>query len=246
MNTIGSLLHNTAHRPWPIPGNNWKYYQEWNNALFLHWRVPVELIKPAIPSGLQVDEISGDTYVSLVAFTMQRIRLRYLPAFPPISDFHEINLRAYVTVDNKPGIYFFSIEASKRLSAMISRMLARLPYQYSPMNVGHIGEMYRYRSENKSKGLHLDTEFEITQEEVAKSAIDNWLTERYCLYHDEGSRRYRYQIHHHPWKLKKIMMNTLNMHYRAGDLTLHDRSPDLLHYSPGVKVIAWKRELIRK
>ena len=244
MNTIGSLLQNTRQRPWPIPGSNWKYYQEWNDALFLHWCVPVELIKPAIPSGLQVDEISGTTYVSLVAFNMHCIRLRYLPSFPPISNFHEINLRAYVTFDNKPGVYFFSIEASKRLSALISRTLAGLRYEYASINFGRVGEMCRYHSFNKSQGFRMEAEFEIFEHEVSKNAIDNWLTERYCLYNDEGNRRYRYEIHHQPWQVKRIMMNTLNLHYQAGALTLHDRSPDLLHYSPGVKVIAWKRELI--
>ena len=31
--TIRELLTTTAHRPWKIPNNNWKFYQEWNNAL---------------------------------------------------------------------------------------------------------------------------------------------------------------------------------------------------------------------
>jgi uncharacterized protein len=246
VNTIRNLLHNTGHRPWPIPNDNWKYYQEWHNALFLHWPVPVELIQPAIPSGLIIDEISGTTYISLVAFTMQNIRLRYVPAFPPVSNFHEINLRAYVTLDNKPGIYFFSIEASKQLSALVSRTLAGLPYEYASINVGNVGEMCRWKSQNMSKGFKLETEFQVTQEEVPKNAIENWLTERYCLYQDEGRRCYRYQIHHHPWQLKKVSMNMLQTHYRAGGLTLHDQPPELVHYSPGVEVIAWKRELVRE
>ena len=33
---MNQLLKNSNHRPWPLPEVGWKYYQEWNNALFLH------------------------------------------------------------------------------------------------------------------------------------------------------------------------------------------------------------------
>lgn len=33
---IHDILHTTKHRPWEIPRHSWKFYQEWNNAIFLH------------------------------------------------------------------------------------------------------------------------------------------------------------------------------------------------------------------
>lgn len=37
--TITDILRITDHRPWKLPSGKWKYYQEWNNAIFLHWPV---------------------------------------------------------------------------------------------------------------------------------------------------------------------------------------------------------------
>ena len=44
--TIREILKTTDHRPWEIPAENWKYYQEWNHSIFLHWEVdlPVEKV----------------------------------------------------------------------------------------------------------------------------------------------------------------------------------------------------------
>jgi uncharacterized protein YqjF (DUF2071 family) len=85
-------------------------------------------LREFVPTDLEIDLFSGKPWVSVVAFTMNNIRPRYLPPFPPISDFHEINIRTYVTKNNKSGVYFLSIEASKKTSSMVSRLVSRLPY----------------------------------------------------------------------------------------------------------------------
>ncbi|MFI5140035.1 MAG: DUF2071 domain-containing protein, partial [Sphingobacteriales bacterium] len=77
--------------------------QEWNHSLFLHWKISVELLKPLIPKDLIVDTFEGESWISLVAFTMERIRPRGMPAVSAISNFHEINLRTCVLRDKAPG-----------------------------------------------------------------------------------------------------------------------------------------------
>ena len=133
MGSIAELLQQTTHRPWELPTTGWSYYQEWNNALFFHWEVPLELLQSLVPSDLEVDLYEGKAYISLVPFTMQKIRPKYLPSLAFVSDFHEINLRTYVTYQGKPGVFFISIEAEKSLSAFLSRMLSGLPYKKSTM-----------------------------------------------------------------------------------------------------------------
>jgi uncharacterized protein len=98
------ILCQVLHRPYDMPTAPWSYYQEWNNALFLHWKVPAAEMNRLLPPPLQADVFEGDAWISLVPFTMQKIRPRGLPAVKVLSDFHEINLRTYVTRDNKPGV----------------------------------------------------------------------------------------------------------------------------------------------
>ncbi len=47
--TIQEVLKMQAHRPWALPSAKWKYYQEWNNAVFLHWQVDLQALQQLVP-----------------------------------------------------------------------------------------------------------------------------------------------------------------------------------------------------
>ncbi|MBA3706181.1 MAG: DUF2071 domain-containing protein, partial [Bacteroidetes bacterium] len=218
------------------PTGNWKYYQEWNNALFLHWMVPFSALRKLVPQRLNLDIFDGAVYVSLVAFTMQKIRPRNLPAVKFISDFDEINIRTYVDNDNRKGVYFLNIEAGKKLSTLIAKTLSGLPYEKSNIQ----RTLKNYKSANVQKNFYLDTEFEVKNQLTKKTRLDNWLIERYCLYLDKAERICRYDIHHREWQIRNVDIKRLNVKYKIGDINLTNK-PDLVHYSDGVKVIAWER-----
>src|SRR3954451_23064859 len=86
---------------------------------------------PLLPAGLTLDLFDGEAWVSLVAFTIKRLRPHFLPSFPPLSNFHEVNMRTYVLRNAKPGIYFLSIEAQKPGSALMAKLVTGLPYVHS-------------------------------------------------------------------------------------------------------------------
>ncbi|MNK00369.1 hypothetical protein D3C87_181530 [compost metagenome] len=238
-----SLLQTISHRKWPLPDKKWSYYQEWNNALFLHWKVPAEVLEQFLPKELILDTFNGEAWVSLVAFTMEKIRPKLLPAFSPISDFHEINLRTYIIRDNKPGVYFLNIEAEKSLSALISRTLSGLPYQKAQMKRAKLEDHQTYTSNFKQKGFAFAAAYRFSDTLVSKSELDLWLTERYCLYLEHRSKNYVYEIHHLPWELHEVEVTELLTNYRLGSIDLN-RTPDLVHYSKGVNVIAWNKETL--
>ena len=238
MTDIEDIISNISHRPFALPVGQWKYYQEWNNALFFHWTIPFDILRKCVPANFNIDTFDGNCYVSLVAFTMQKIRPRYLPSISFISDFDEINLRTYIDNDNKKGVYFLNIEAEKLLSTFVAKSLSGLPYEKA--NIKRTNK--KYISTNSKKGFYLDTEFEIRQQLEHKTELDKWLTERYCLYIDKGNEFYRYDIHHKEWKIKNVEIKRLNFSYKVGDINLSDSQPVLTHYSDGVKVIAWGRQ----
>lgn len=159
---------------------------------------------------------------------------------PFISDFHEINLRTYIDNDDKKGVYFLNIEAEKRLSSFIARSLSGLPYEKA--NIKRTNNTYK--SSNYKKGFHLDTEYEVKNQLENKTDLDSWLTERYCLYLDKRNKLYHYTIHHKEWTIHKVELKRINLRYKAGDMNLSDTPPALAHYSDGVKVLAWKKEIL--
>jgi uncharacterized protein YqjF (DUF2071 family) len=240
MTDIPDILSETFHRPFEIPRGRWKYYQEWNHALFLHWTIPFDILRKSIPEYFHIDRFNGECYISLVIFRMQGIRPKNLPSISFISDFDEINLRTYIDNDNKKGVYFLNIEAAKLLSAFVAKSLSRLPYEKS-----EIRRTEKYCiSANARKGIYLDTEFAVKQKKEHKTALDIWLTERYCLYLDQTPNFYRYDIHHKEWEIKNVDIKRLDLRCKIGDIDLSNRAPGLAHYSDGVKVIAWKRQKI--
>jgi uncharacterized protein len=240
MSVIEEILNDKRHRPFEMPKGNWIYYQEWNSALFLHWVVPFELLRKYVPSNLSIDTFEGNCYISLVAFTMEKIRPRFLPSIAYISDFHEINVRTYIDIDNKKGVYFLNIEAGKIISAFIAKTISGLPYEKAEISRSDTF----FDSKNLKKGYRLNAEFEVKEEVSDKTDLDKWLTERYCLYLDQDRELYRYDIHHKEWELKNVNVKSLNLNYKIGEIDLNERQPNLTHYSEGIKVIAWKRKQI--
>lgn len=241
MTETDNIIHSISHRPWTLPNGRWRYYQEWNNALFLHWKVSTEELTKLIPNNISVDTFGGESWISLVAFTMEKIRPRFLPSVSTISSFHEINVRTYLTQGNKQGVYFLNIEAEKQISSFIARLLSGLPYEKANIDRQKKDENQKYIATNKSKGFQLDITFTVGQKITDKSDLDNWLTERYCLYLDKNDKLYRYEIHHKPWQLYQVEISNLTIDYKIGSISLN-RNPDLTHYSDGVKVIAWQRQ----
>lgn len=242
---MDNLIQSISHRPWALPKGQWRYYQEWNNALFLHWKVDAGELTKLIPVGISLDTYDGESWISLVAFTMKKIRPKILPSVSFVSNFHEINVRTYLIQDNKQGVYFLNIEAQKQTSSFVAKLLSGLPYEKATIERQQKNEIQQYIASNKDKGFHLDVTFKVGYKITDQSELDNWLTERYCLYLDKNDKLYRYEIHHKPWELYHVEISDLTTNYKVGNISLN-KKPDLTHYSDGVKVVAWQRKTCNK
>ncbi len=237
--TISDLLRTTHHRPWDIPAGDWKYYQEWNNAVFLHWEADLRELQKFVPPGLEIDLFDGKPWVSVVAFDMERLRPRFLPTFPPISNFAEINVRTYVKMGDKTGVTFLSIEAAKGISCKIATALSELPYRFSRMR----RQGASITSENANLGERLKIECEVKSILEEKSDLDKWLTERYALFQHNGTSVNQFEIHHIEWPVYRLELGEIEIDYPRFRSILSPK-PDLWHYSPGVQVVAWGKEAI--
>jgi uncharacterized protein YqjF (DUF2071 family) len=235
--TIQHILDTINHRPWELPQGNWEFYQEWNKAIFLHYEVNIADLEHLVPKELEIDLFDGNPWVSVVAFTMENIRPKNLPALALVSNFDEVNIRTYVKFNNKSGVYFLSIEASKRLSAIIAKRVSQLPYRFSHINRAQ----FEFHSQNRSLNDHLDIEFKIGNKVTSKSVKDKWLTERYALFQDSPNGINQFEIHHIEWPIYQVEQLDLNLHY-ARFSNLIQSNADIIHYSPGVKVLSWGKE----
>ena len=76
--------------------------QSWHDLLFAHWPLPLATIRAAVPEQLPIDTFDGRAWIGVVPFRVRGLRARWLPAIRGLSDFPELNVRTYVTIDGKP------------------------------------------------------------------------------------------------------------------------------------------------
>jgi len=231
---ISEILNTTEHRPWPLPKEQWRFYQEWNNSIFLHWQVDLSELEKFVPKELEIDLFEGKPWVSVVAFTMEKIRPKNVPSFSPISTFDEINIRTYIKSNNKTGVYFLSIEGGTRLSCKIAKGISELPYRFSKMK----RSPNKFGSCNSEFNDQLELEFKVGGKVSEKSDLDRWLTERYALFQDSKKSINEFDIHHLEWVINEMDLVKIKVNYPRFDKLIH-HEPNKIQYSKGVEVIAW-------
>src|SRR6476660_4545716 len=117
------IANQIAHRPWPVPQSPWLMTQSWHNLLFAHWPVDADVLRGRLPAGLPLDLYDGQAWIGVVQFRMTNVAPRFVPALPIVSEFAEINVRTYITVNGKPGVYFFSLDAQSPMAVAAARSL---------------------------------------------------------------------------------------------------------------------------
>ena len=217
--------------------------QTWDNLLFAHWFVPEADLRPHVPDSLELDTHDGKTYLGITPFKVTGLRARGTLPLPRVSSFLELNVRTYVTDGTKPGIWFFSLDASSQLAVEAAKLLYHLPY---------------FKARISKVGRGADVAFDCVREaehrvwsgtyrpdgelfHALPGSLEHFLTERYCLYTvDRRGRLSRAEIHHPPWPLQKA----------EAEIELNTMPPDriepagkpLLHFSRRQDVVLWPLE----
>jgi uncharacterized protein len=191
------------HRPWPVPDGGWAQAQTWEDLLFAHWTVPIEALRAHLPPELEVETFGGDAYLGLTPFRVTNLRLRGLPPVPLVSSFLELNCRTYVSHGGeKPGIWFFSLDASSRLAVEGARRLYRLPYFRARMTGPPRFTSHRVDGE-RDHGWESAYRASGSPAPAEPGTLEHFLAERYCLYTvDDDGALHSADIHHPPWPLQ--------------------------------------------
>lgn len=250
MSNASEILSQAGHRPWPLPQQPWVMQQCWSELLFAHWPIDPERLRLLLPVGLEVDTFDGQGWFAVVPFQME-FRLRGL-SWP--CRFQEINVRTYVRYGNKPGVFFFSLDANDWPTVLGARGFFSLPYYFAHMQLNRQNPgtdqapEFHFTSERQHQPTNTQNHFEASYRPISpvtltqSGTLEYWLTERYCLYSTkrDGSL-YRCEVHHPPWPLQpaeaEIRQNTM---LAGTGLAFPDNGqPPLLHYAERVDVLVW-------
>jgi hypothetical protein len=220
--------------------------QTWEDLLFAHWRVPPALLREKVPGTLDVDAFDGSAWLGVTAFLLTGLRVRGIPSLPGVSGFPELNVRTYVTVGDRPGVFFFSLDAGSRLAVAAARRLYRLPYHTASMSVRGEDRRIRYASRRSGEGsdrwqLRAVYAPAGAPFEPRRGTLEHFLTERYRLYTVDGDRVLFADIHHRPWALQEAEA-AFEINTMAPTGIQLNGPPDRVHFSRRQDVVVWALE----
>jgi len=239
------LLSAIDHRPYPLPEKSWVMRQTWSELLFAHWPVAATKLRDFVPPPLCLDEFDGTAWIGVIPFRMTNVVPRGLVPIPYVSNFLELNVRTYVTFQDKPGVYFFSLDASNPLAVLVARMTYFLPYFQATMTCSTNGDQVEYtckRTHHGSSPLIFQGAYRpigsVTTSQPG--SLEYFLTERYCLYvPNRKNEIFRGDIHHIRWPLQpaeaEIYNNSMT---RPLGLDLRGTRP-LLHFAKSLDTLEW-------
>ena len=233
-----------------VPPGPWVMTQRWHDLLFAHWRCREHDLRPLIPAPLEIDSFDGTPWIGVVPFRMSGVRVRGTPPIPTAHAFLELNVRTYVTLDGRPGVWFFSLDAESSLAVIGARLGVRLPYFRATMRLTRDGERIDYTSD-RWRIAGAPASFSATYHgvgdpaEAAPRSLEHFLTERYSLFASDGKRIWRGDIVHPPWRLQRgVARIDRNSMVTATAVRVSDDEP-LLHFSSFQEVRLWRPARVR-
>lgn len=239
------LIEQIGHRPWPLPEGPWVQSQRWSNILFAHWPVLAADLRPRVPAPLELDTLEGEAWVGITPFCIRNLRLRGLPPLPLVSTFPEVDVRTYVRLDEKPGVFYFSLDAPNALVAAAAKMFYHMPYVTAEVEANTEGDHFHFRSRRERPDAP-PVEFEGTywpDSEVFRAEAgtrEEWLIERWALYTvDREGEIDRVEIHRPPWPLQQAQAELRCESLAAANGLTLPGPPPMLHLSTGVESLIW-------
>ena len=229
------------------------FHARWDRAVFLHYECDPDVLQNCVPFPL--DLYHGRAFVSVVAFTMRKMRPRLggpLAAllFRPIATHDFLNVRTYVYHDGEPGIYFMAEWLSNRLSVLLGPITFGLPYRFARSEYLHASQFEdEVAGTVRAKKCSLDyraglatTDLDICEPD----SLTEFLLERYTAYTSAGSRKRFFRVWHEPWLQTRLEREDVGNNNLL-DVTGSWPSTASYHsgnYSPGVDVwMGWPDRL---
>ena len=230
--------------PDTVPPGPWVMVQRWHDLLFAHWRCELTDLRPLIPVPLEIETFDGSPWISVIPFYMSGVRMRATPPVPTAHAFEELNVRTYVTLDGRPGIWFFSLDAASSLAVLGARVGISLPYFRASMQMTKENGTIQYRSDRwpiagPPAGFEAHYRGVGPVAHPAPRTLEHFLTERYALYSSDGKRIWRGDIFHPRWSLQdaeaRIARNSM---IAAAGIRALGHEP-LLHFAAFQDVRFW-------
>jgi uncharacterized protein YqjF (DUF2071 family) len=188
------------------------FLAEWDRALMIHYEVDPAALQRTVPFPLDLRE--GRAFVSTVAFTMRRMRLRWGGTLTevfskPLRTQEFLNFRTYVKCRDETGIYFLAEWLSDRLSVALGPKLFGLPYRFGQLRYHHRAEDSRISGIVRDGSGHGSFAYQATLDVCEPrccepGSLEEWLMERYTAFTYICGKSRFFRVWHPPWLESRV------------------------------------------
>lgn len=228
------------------------FLANWERTVFIHYEADPTLLQRQIP--FELDLYGGRAFVSIVAFTLLRMRPRVGGRlsellFKPIASHGFLNVRTYVRQAGEPGIFFRAEWLSNPVSVRLGPRTFGLPYRFGRLAYDHARDGCALRGtveapegrlvyEGKVCGSH----FEPSEAE----SLTEFVLDRYTAFTKQRKRARFFRVWHLPWEQTPAEIEVTADTLMAGT-GLWWRTAECLgaNYSPGAEVWMGRPHQIR-
>ena len=181
------------------------FYARWDRAVFIHYAVDPVTLQREIPFELDLRE--GRAYVSLVAFTLMRMRPRIGGRIgewmlKPIAAHEFLNVRTYVRHGGEPGIYFLAEWLNNRAAVLLGPRSFGLPYRFGKLAYRHARDTDALFGTADAHNDHLVYEGKTSGESFEPceaESLTEFLLERYTAFTQNRKQKRFFRVWHAPW-----------------------------------------------
>jgi hypothetical protein len=258
--TAGSLLYSVEHRPWLPPDGPWLFSQRWNDVLFAHFPVDPPTLRKLVPAEMNLDLYDGCAWLTISPGSVSHLRPRGVPPLPSFSSFPRLIVRTYVTMNDKPGVYFLSADAAHLSAVWLARLWFRMEFWHAAIRMGGATVNVHRPADHAihffSRRIHgpagitspasLDVSYlpEGASEYARSHSLDAFLIERFCVYTRDRRNCYRIEIHRQPWPLQQVSVEFRGNSMAAPFGLELPSQPALCHFSRSQKMLLWAPERV--
>jgi uncharacterized protein len=222
---------------------------EWRNLAMLNYVVDPELLRAFVPSGTELDQHQGQTYISLIGFEFNRTRMLG-HAVPFHQSFEEVNLRFYVRRGSRRGVVFIRELVPKIAVTLIARIAYGERYSCVPMShrIGRgavaddVTAEYEWGSGQSVCAISIVVEGRADL--PAEGSLGRFITEHYWGYAIRGADTVEYQVEHPQWPVRAAVEAQFSgdgaKYYGAQFGEVLSRSPDSAFFAEGSGVTVFK------
>jgi uncharacterized protein YqjF (DUF2071 family) len=200
-----TLSEAARRRMLALPGEP-MFYARWDRAVFVHYEADPATLQRDVPFDLDLRE--GRAFVSIVAFTLARMRPRiggWLGEwlFKPIATHEFLNVRTYVRHRGEPGIYFLAEWLSNPLSVHLGPRTFGLPYKFGRLIYDHARVRGEIRGIVEAREGRLTYQGNVADDSLAPSepgSLTEFMLERYTAFTQQRKRARFFRVWHLPWE----------------------------------------------